>query len=115
MIPDEYVFLVLEDFFLRAPVQDEYFPQLFEMVDLSPDIASIQFNFARTFRDGKVKEDDDRNLVMEEIPSSGWKTWFNPTIWHKSTLMKWLRKHESIWGFELYSSQRAKMWNYKEK
>ena len=115
MIPEEYVFMVLDDFFLQSPVKDEYFEQLLKMMEEDRNIASIQLKAARLIQEGKIKTACTSNLVISEIDKSGWKTHFVPTIWRKSVLKKWLRKHETIWGFEIYGSQRARIWNYKEK
>ena len=115
MIDEEYVFLLLDDFFLKSPVREEYFSSLLDMMDRDRSIASIQLKAARLIQEGKKAAEDSKDLVISEIDKSGWKTHFVPTIWRKSVLKRWLRKHESIWGFELYGSQRARMWNYKEK
>lgn len=115
MIPEEYVFMVLDDFFLQSPVKDEYFDQLIKMLDVDYNIASIQLKAARLIQEGKKENIDDTTLRISEIDNNGWKTHFVPTIWRKSILKKWLRKHETIWGFELYGSQRARIWKYKEK
>ncbi len=115
MIQEEYIFMVLDDFFLRSPVKDEYFDQLLRMMDNDQSIASIQLKAARLIQEGKKEVVNNSELEISEIDKNGWKTHFVPTIWRKSILKKWLRKHESIWGFELYGSQRARFWNYKEK
>ena len=115
MIPDEYIFLVLDDFFLQNPVKSEFFHDLFRIMDENRNIASIQLKAARLVQEGKREKEDCSKLEISEIDNTGWKTHFVPTIWRKSTLKKWLRKHESIWGFELYGSQRARIWKYKEQ
>lgn len=114
-IPEEYVFLMLDDFFVRSPVREEYFGELIRRMEADPEIASIQLRAARLEQEGKHAGKDGSGLVLSEIGRDGWKTHFVPTIWRKSVLRKWLRKQESIWGFELYGSQRARIWRYKEK
>ena len=112
-ITEEYVFLVLDDFFVRSPVREELFENLIVRMEADPGIASIQLRAARLEQEGKGAGED--GLVLSEIGSDGWKTHFVPTIWRKSVLREWLRKQESIWGFELYGSQRARIWKYREK
>lgn len=111
-IDSEYIFLVLDDFFLKSCVNQEVFELCIKKLDEDVNLASIQLNSARLIQEEKIENSND--IVFKEIPKSGWKTHFNPTIWRKSVLLSWLRKHESIWGFELYGSQRARRWHYKE-
>lgn len=113
-IDEEYVFMVLDDFFLKSPVDNSIFEKLISIMESDDSIASIQLKASRMIQEGKI-EKSSSELSIEEMNISGWKTHFVPTIWRKETLKKWLRKHESIWGFELYGSQRARLWKYKEK
>lgn len=115
IIPEDYIFMVLDDFFIKSPVKEEYFERLLEIMDSDDCIASIQLKAARNIQEGKGDVTDNTKMICSEIDHSGWKTHFVPTIWRKSILKKWLRKHETIWGFELYGSQRARIWNYKER
>lgn len=113
-IDTPYIFLTLDDYFIKSELNQEVFNHCLELMEKDPSIASIQMDAARRVQEGKREIKDDK-IILNELPKSGWKTHFIPTIWRKSVLLKWLRKHESIWGFELYGSQRAIWWHYKEK
>lgn len=113
-IDTPYVFLTLDDYFIRSDLKQEVFDYCLELMEKDSSIASIQMDAARRVQEGKRVINGDE-IILNELPESGWKTHFIPTIWRKSVLLKWLRKHESIWGFELYGSQRARWWHYKEK
>ena len=114
-IPEDYVFLVLDDLFLKSQVDDKTFAILLEKMEKEQDVASIQLNASRALQEGKTTFPVGSAVSLSEVPREGWKTVFNPTIWRKSVLIKRLRRHESIWGFELYGSQRARIWNYRER
>ena len=114
-IPEEYIFLVLDDFFLCNSVNEEYFETILDIMDRDESVASFQFYGTRTrnaYPESYQKTDE---LQYELIWDNGWKTHFVPTIWRKSVLLKWLRPWESIWAFEGYGSDRARRWKYKEK
>ncbi len=114
-ISEEYVFLVLDDFFLCNKVDYRYFEEIMNIMDNDNEIASFQF-YGTRIRNAKPENYvyDDK-LKYDLIWKNGWRTHFVPTVWRKSVLLKWLRPWESIWGFELYGSDRARRWNYKEK
>ena len=84
-------------------------------MDENKNIASFQLKGSRLIQEGRTRENKTSEFIINEIKKDGWKTHFVPTIWRKKILYKWLRDHESIWGFELYGSQRARLWNYKEE
>jgi len=113
-IDTPYIFLTLDDYFMKSDLNQEVFNSCLELMEKDSSIASIQMDAARRVQEGKRVIKDDK-IILNELPKDGWKTHFIPTIWRKSVLLKWLRKHESIWGFELYGSQRARWWRYKER
>ena len=127
MLPEPYVFHVLDDFFIQSPVRTEAVLKLLAMMEKDPSIASFQLIASRAEQLGLsyfgLQESDlspvsfgsDASLSLALLKRSNWKTSFNPTLWRKSVFIKWLRPFESIWGFELYGSQRARIWNYPEK
>lgn len=126
-IPEEYVFHVLDDFFIKSPVPEDLIFKLLEILDEDPALASFQLITARIGQVGRSYwhlTDEDIFFVdtgasvplsLAVVDPVNWKTSFNPTLWRKSVFMKWLRKHESIWNFEQYGSQRARIWKYPEK
>ena len=126
-LPEDYVFHVLDDFFIQSPVRGSYLLELLELMEADPSIASFQLKASRIEQGGEdsfVSKDTQSSSLdtaagapLRLVPLAGpdWKTCFNPTLWRKSVFIKWLRPFESIWGFELYGSQRARIWKYPEK
>ena len=110
-IPEDYIFLTLDDLFLKSPVKGDLILRMLQKLQADPVIASIQFGASALGRE--IPEADPPELA--EVSPKGYKTLFVPTLWRKSVLIRWLRRHESIWGFELYGSQRARHWKYPEK
>lgn len=106
-IPSDYVFLVLDDFFLCDYVDDTFIERLLDEMDKDKSIPSIQLNGTRMILSGEPDRNDG-GITIKSLWSKGWATHFVPTIWRKEVLLKWLRPWESIWGFEGYGSDRAR-------
>ena len=113
-IEEDYIFLVLDDFFVCADVDGEKFEKIIDIMEQDKSIASFQMNGTR-IRNANPNEYIFNNEMEYEPYKGNWKTHFVPTIWRKSVLLKWLRPWESIWGFEAYGSDRARRWKYKQK
>lgn len=109
-IDTEYIFLVLDDYDVCAPVEGQYFERIMDIMDGSPNIASFQFCGTRMSKVCQTNQSVCGDLEYVPLWPKGWKTHFVPTIWRKSILLKWLRPWESIWGFEGYGSARARRW-----
>lgn len=114
-IPEDYVFLVLDDFFCCAPIDMSYFHKIIEKMEEDKKIASFQFFGTRVRNKNPSAYLLKEEYSCYEMDENGWKTHFVPTIWRKSVLKKWLRPWESIWAFEECGSQRARRWKYPEK
>ncbi|MBR6339291.1 MAG: hypothetical protein IKR63_04070 [Alloprevotella sp.] len=113
-IEEEYVFILVEDFFLRENVQTDLIEKLLEMMDEDKNICQFQLFGTRINCDKGVSNVMSSSIQMDKIERGKAKVVFVPTIWRKSILKKWLRPHESIWAFESQASKRAYRWNYKE-
>ena len=113
-IDEEYVFVLVEDFFLRERVQTELIEHLIKMMDGDSNMCQVQFFGTRTNCDNGVQNTMKQIIDMEKIDRGKAKVVFVPTLWRKSTFMKWLRPHETIWAFEACASKRAYRWKYKE-
>lgn len=106
----DYIFLVLDDFFVCSEIKGEKFEEILDIMDKDKTIASFQLNGTRTRLRDPENYVETEKLSYRELWKNGWKTHFVPTIWRKSILLKWLRPWESIWGFEGYGSDRARRW-----
>jgi hypothetical protein len=114
-IPEEYVLLMVEDFFIRDHVRTDLIEKIIDLMEADPTIASFQLSGTGSHVDLPVLERGKLPFSYHLIPKDGWRTHFRPTVWRKSILLKWLRPFESIWGFEAHGSKRAIRWKYKEK
>lgn len=114
-IQEEYIFLVLDDFFVCDKVDADKMAQIVSIMEEDPAIASFQLYGTRIRNKNPEAYVQGETLRYTLMGKQGWKTHFVPTVWRKSTLLKWLRPWESIWAFEECGSQRARRWNYPEK
>lgn len=114
-IDEEYVFILIEDFFLRERVQTELIEKIISMMDSDQQMGSVQLFGTRINCDNQRQNIQSSTLDIFKIEKGFAKVVFVPTIWRKKTLLKWLRPHESIWAFESCGSKRAYRWKYKEQ
>ncbi len=114
-IPEDYIFLVLDDFFACDTIRWDLFDEIVEIMEKDKSIASFQMYGTRTRNRDVDNFKESTEFTYKELHEGGWKTHFVPTIWRKEILLKWLRPWESIWAFEGYGSDRARRWKYPEK
>ena len=114
-LQEEYVFLVLDDYFVCDEIAWNLFDEILEIMDNDRSIASFQLFGTRARNNAPELYEKSTELKYSLMERDGRKTHFVPTIWRKSILLKWLRPWESIWAFESCGSARARRWNYPEK
>lgn len=114
-IEEEYVFILIEDFFLRENVQTELIEEILNKMDQDPLMSQVQFYGTRINCDNERVNTITDIMDLQQIGDDKAKVCFVPVIWRKSVLKKWLRPHETIWAFESCGAKRAKRWKYKEK
>lgn len=112
-IDTEFVFLLLEDFFLLAPFDNTRFDYIIQHMKANPDIGYVNISSPHRIQD----ENHDFFYVRdfnENIPGVN-ACWLgvNATIWRRDYMQLLLRRHENIWEFEGYSGYRAKKLPYK--
>ena len=100
-IDTEFVFHVLEDFFIQAPFNQEYFEKVMEYMREHDDVGAMHLTPNGRFpKDAKemflVRSFDKLNITVTCV------------VWRRDFLMKLLKRHENIWQFEWYSTFRAK-------
>lgn len=114
-IDEDYVFILVEDFFLREKVQTELIEEILDKMDETSLMSQVQFFGTRTNCDNDIQNTVSNDMIIKQIGDDKAKVVFVPVIWRKSTLVKWLRPHESIWAFESCGAKRARRWKYKEQ
>ena len=105
-IESDYIFLLLEDFFIQSPFNLEYFNILMDYFRKHPEVGVIH-----TTPNSRFKEIPDE--MFFERTFEDLNITVTAVIWRKDYLLKLLRKHESIWDFEWYVGKRAK--HYPER
>ncbi len=116
-VETEYVFFLLEDYFLKDRFDKDRFESVIDymrchpdvgLVDIRPRWATSEEEEALNCERYKSIEDSfaERNLDSFNITCS-------PAIWRTETLKALLRPHEDIWSFEFYSGIRARKYGIK--
>ena len=103
-IDTEYVLLFLEDFWLDAPVDDEFFQKNLQWMRDNPDVANLSYYPCMP----GTNIDDGRFERFERRPQAcEYKLNFQVGLWRRKRLIAFLRPHESPWDVEIYGSKRA--------
>ncbi len=119
-IDTEYVFLTLDDFFIVEPVNQSKIDECIGYMEKDRNIGAFQFESAgyspaRTRKSGTPGDDHNPSKITGFFIKNHkrhWKCQVVPSIWRRKTLIKYLRPHESAWGWEAWGSMRAR--RYKE-
>lgn len=102
-IDTEYVLLMLDDFWLDAPVDDAFFRQCLGYMEDNPDVAVLSFQ--RTpgpnIRDGRFPRFERRPQRAE------YRFNCQAAVWRRERLIKFIRPKESAWDWELSGSVRS--------
>lgn len=110
-IETEYIFLLLEDYFLKAPFDHERFGIALEymrahedvgFMDIAPRYAS-NAEEARAYQ--KLTDIEDEFFVRE---NKKFNITLVPSLWRRNVFMDLLRDHEDVWSFEYFSGIRAR-------
>ena len=106
----DYVLLMMDDFYLRAPVDDGMFNKILQYMSGNEDVVSITF----------LNEPGITSKVVPEIEGfyyrkkvCQYKMTAHITLYRKDFLLNILRKGESAWDFEINGSFRAAFTNKK--
>lgn len=110
-IDTEFVFLVLDDYFLKDYFDTERFEKVLDymrthkdvgFVDISPRWVTSEEEIQKNLKDNDIKDD----FYVRERDE--WNITIVPSVWRKDFFLNLLRKHEDVWMFEYYSGIRAK-------
>ncbi len=107
-IDTEYILFFLDDFWLDAPVDVEFFEKTVEWLRKNPDVATISYQptNGQNIQDGRFER-------FEKRPQKGeYRMNCQAAIWRREKLISFLRPHESAWEWEFYGSIRSR--KYKD-
>ena len=108
---EEYVLLMLEDFWLKEKVDETQLHQCEEILKSDPTIGFVCL----------IRQLDSslENPISEKYPNLieyGRHTPYRVTtqagLWRRDYLLSLLRKHESAWWFEMFGSKRSQRSEY---
>ena len=101
----EYVFFVLDDYYLCQLLTNEYIEYLLKFMD-NRNVNKIMLSPVPDF--AKYEYLESINTMHKMSPTSPWLTSVQPAIWRKSELLKFLKPEYTPWNFEVEGSKEAK-------
>ena len=101
----EYVFFVLDDYYLSQLLTNEYIEYLLKFMD-NRKVNKIMLSPVPDF--AKYEYLESINTMHKMSPTSPWLTSVQPAIWRKSELLKFLKPEYTPWNFEVEGSKEAK-------
>ena len=101
----EYVFFVLDDYYLSQLLTNEYIEYLLKFMD-NHKVNKVTLTPVPDF--AKYEYLESVNTMHKMSPNSPWLTSVQPAIWRKSELLKFLKPEYSPWNFEVKGSKEAK-------
>jgi hypothetical protein len=101
----EYVFFVLDDYYLSQLLTNEYIEYLLKFMD-NHKVNKIMLSPVPDF--AKYEYLESINTMHKMSPNSPWLTSVQPAIWRKSELLKFLKPEYTPWNFEVKGSELAK-------
>ena len=109
-IDTEFVLLFLEDYWLDAPVDNEYFEKSLQWLRDNQDISTFSY-----FPCLPGQNIEDNLFDRMELRPTKCEYKFNcqVAIWRREKLIKYIRNHENPWEWEIYGSMRAS--RFKER
>lgn len=108
-IKTKYVLFFLEDFFLLEDVNQKIIDEAIKMMDNDKKISVISFENSDKFI-SCFSNYEGYNLRKED---SMYYLNCQTAIWRRKDLIKFLSPYEDPWQFELFGSERAKLYNKK--
>lgn len=102
-IDSEYILLMLDDFWLDAPVDDAFFRRCLKLMVENPDVAVLSFQpvSGPNVRDGRFER-------FERRPQRGaYRFNCQAAVWRRERLMKFIWPKESPWDWEILGSIRS--------
>lgn len=102
-IDTEYILLLIEDFYLLGPVDQNRVEQCLDWMDEDHRIANFSFG-VMDFPNIR----DEKYPGFERRPQSGpYRLNAQAALWRRKKLISYIRPHESAWDWEILGSQRS--------
>lgn len=116
-VDTEFVFFLLDDYFLKDTFDRERFESVIEYMGDHPDvgIVDIRPRWATSAEEEALNQERYKNIEdsFSERNNDSFNITCSPAIWRTDALKSLLRPHEDVWSFEYYSGIRAKKYGIK--
>lgn len=99
----EYVILMLDDFFIREPVDERRFENYLEIMQKDKNVAAISLESQPGCKKGTYLSEG----LVKRRRFDSYRINAQPTVWSSKYLTKILRQGESPWQFELSGTFRS--------
>lgn len=116
-VTTDYVFFLLEDYFLEAPFDKDRFESVIAYLKEHPDVGIVD---VRPRWADSAEEAAQNKIIYKDTPDTfiernndRFNITCSPGVWRTEALRSLLRKHEDVWDFEYYSGIRAKQQGWK--
>ena len=108
---EEYVMLMLEDFWLKEKVDEAQLYQCEEIIKNDPSIGFICLVHQLDPSPDNPASENYPNLI-EYGQRTAYRVTTQAGLWRRDYLLSLLRKHESAWWFEMFGSKRSRRSDY---
>lgn len=108
-IDSEYVLVLLDDFFLLKPVDQQRIEECIRWMDEDPELSVFYFReiYPPNIRDGKYPHFERRPQKTK------YKLSCQTGLWRREKLISYIRPHEDPWQWETLGSRRASRYHEK--
>lgn len=103
LIDSEFVFFVLDDYFLNQEISESFFKEKISFMKNENANKLIMLTVNDNYRTTLIKDD-----LYKQNDDSNWLTSVQPAIWRKNFLKKCLQKDWSPWEFEINGTESIK-------
>lgn len=103
-IPSDFIIMMMDDFFLRSPVDNEKIAFYIDYMKKNGNVAYISFD---AVKDSYNIDDKSLNECVLRPRCGEYKVNLQAGIWRKEKLLSCIRSHESPWEFETKGSIRS--------
>lgn len=107
-VQKEYVLVLLDDFFLTSEVDEEEIDKCVERMEKDPSIACFNFDYSKS---PYISQEFERYVLVDK--KAPFRMNLQAALWRKTTLQRFMRKHENPWQFEIWGSKRIRRYSDK--
>lgn len=107
----EYVFIMIDDFYLRSPVDVKRLQETVELIRNDRKIDYIEYENFRSYTDD-YRTSAKHLPYLRKLKKKMFLCNLQIGIWRASSMKKVMRLNENPWMFEYYGSVRACIYNF---